>query len=109
MKGATACQNILEYYGVIIFCFLLLSFLKKHEDELPKVRLHSLRHSNATLLIAEGTDICTVSQRLGHAQTSTTLNVYAHALKSKDADAADRLDAALSKDNSIVPFPSRVS
>lgn len=84
-------------------------FLKKHEGELPKVRLHSLRHSNATLLIAEGTDICTVSQRLGHAQTSTTLNVYAHALKSKDADAADRLDAALSNDKSIVPFPARVS
>ena len=68
-------------------------FLKRHD--LPKVTLHSLRHSNATLMIAEGADIRTVSNRLGHAQTSTTLNIYSHALKSRDQDAADKLDAAL--------------
>ena len=68
-------------------------FLKRHD--LPKVTLHSLRHSNATLMIAEGVDIRTVSNRLGHAQTSTTLNIYSHALKSRDQDAADKLDAAL--------------
>ena len=68
-------------------------FLKRHE--LPKVTLHSLRHSNATLMIAEGVDIRTVSNRLGHAQTSTTLNIYSHALKSRDQDAAEKLDAAL--------------
>lgn len=61
----------------------------------PKVTLHSLRHSNATLMIAEGVDICTVSQRLGHADTSTTLNVYAHAMKSRDLEAADKLEMAL--------------
>lgn len=68
-------------------------FLKRHG--LPKVTLHSLRHSNATLMIAEGTDIRTVSNRLGHAQTSTTLNIYAHALKSRDQEAAKMLDMAL--------------
>ena len=62
---------------------------------LPKVTLHSLRHSNASLMIAEGVDIRTVSNRLGHAQTSTTLNIYSHALKSRDQDAADKLDMAL--------------
>lgn len=46
-------------------------------------------------MIAEGTDIRTVSNRLGHAQTSTTLNIYAHALKSRDAVAAEHLDALL--------------
>lgn len=61
----------------------------------PHVTFHSLRHTNATLMIAEGTDICTVSKRLGHANTSTTLNVYAHALKSKDLEAADKLEKAL--------------
>lgn len=69
-------------------------FLKRHG--LPKVTLHSLRHTNATLMIAEGVDICTVSKRLGHANTSITLDVYAHALKTKDSDAADRLEAVLS-------------
>lgn len=63
--------------------------------ELPKVTIHSLRHSNATLMIAEGVDIRTVSNRLGHAQTSTTLNIYAHALKSRDRDVAEKLDEAL--------------
>ena len=37
----------------------------------------------------------TVSNRLGHAQTSTTLNIYAHALKSRDLIAAQRLDELL--------------
>lgn len=65
-------------------------FLKR--NSLRKVTLHSLRHTNATLMIAEGVDVCTVSKRLGHANTSTTLNIYAHALKSRDAEAAEKLD-----------------
>ena len=68
-------------------------FVRK--SELPHVTLHSLRHSNATLMISEGVDICTVSKRLGHADTSITLNVYAHALKSRDIEAADKLELAL--------------
>ena len=46
-------------------------------------------------MIAEGTDIRTVSNRLGHAQTSTTLNIYTHALDSKDKQAAEKLDSIL--------------
>ena len=71
-----------------------LKFIRKHN--LKHVTLHSLRHTNASLLVAEGIDIRTVSQRLGHANTSTTLNMYTHALQSKDIDAANKLDAALS-------------
>jgi len=69
-------------------------FIKR--SGLPYVTLHSLRHTNATLMIAEGTDVCTVSRRLGHANTATTLNIYAHALRSKDTEAADKLESALS-------------
>ena len=68
-------------------------FLKR--NGFPHVTLHSLRHCNATLMIAEGVDIRTVSQRLGHADASTTLNIYAHALKSRDIEAADKLESAL--------------
>lgn len=68
-------------------------FIKR--SGLPNVTLHSLRHTNATLMIAEGTDVCTVSRRLGHANTATTLNIYAHALKSKDREAANTLDNVL--------------
>lgn len=55
------------------------------------ITLHSLRHTSATLLISAGTDIRTVSKRLGHAQTSTTLNIYSHAIKSADQAAAETL------------------
>ena len=55
---------------------------------LTGVRLHDLRHLHATQLLAAGVPVRTVSGRLGHAQTSTTLNVYAHALEASDRDAA---------------------
>ncbi len=70
------------------------NFLQR--NNLRSVTLHSLRHTNATIMISEGTDIRTVSNRLGHAQTSTTLNIYTHALKSKDTQAAEVLDDVLS-------------
>lgn len=64
-------------------------------NNLPSVSIHSLRHTNATLMIAGGANIRTVSSRLGHAQTSTTSNIYAHAIQSADAAAADTLENLL--------------
>ena len=52
------------------------------------ITLHSLRHTNASLMIANGTNVRTVSARLGHAQTSTTTNIYAHVIQSADAAAS---------------------
>lgn len=69
-------------------------FIKRHD--LPHVTFHGLRHTNATLLIAAGTNLRTVSSRLGHAQTSTTANIYAHAIQSADAAAAEALGDILS-------------
>ena len=62
------------------------------EDKLPVIRFHDLRHVSASLLISENVDIVTVSKRLGHAQVSTTLNVYAHAFEKKDISASDTLE-----------------
>lgn len=55
-------------------------YLKKlcEENDLPHVKLHSLRHLNASLLIYAGLDIKTVQAALGHSEASTTLNTYAH-------------------------------
>jgi integrase len=53
------------------------------------VRLHDLRHLHATQLLAAGVPVRTVSGRLGHADASTTLNVYAHFLEASDRQAAD--------------------
>jgi integrase len=58
-------------------------------------RFHDLRHWNATQLIGAGHDIRTVSGRLGHAQTSMTLDRYAHALPVGDAAAAAGIGALL--------------
>ena len=63
--------------------------------KLPSIRFHDLRHTSATLLIASNTDIKTVSARLGHAQTSTTMNIYAHSYKKLDEVAADNLENML--------------
>ena len=68
-------------------------FVKK--NNLPPETVHSLRHTNATLLIAAGTNLRTVSARLGHSQTSTTANIYAHAIQSADAAAAETLNDIL--------------
>ena len=63
----------------------------------PIIRFHDLRHTNAALLIAEGVDIQVIRKRLGHAQASTTLNMYGHALDSRDKNASDKLGDLLLK------------
>jgi integrase len=52
------------------------------------MRLHDLRHFTATRLIAAGVPVRTVSGRLGHANPSTTLSVYAHFVEASDQAAA---------------------
>jgi integrase len=56
--------------------------------KLPKIRLHGLRHTHATLLIASGANVKTVSARLGHASVAFTLDTYAGALPELEQDAA---------------------
>lgn len=64
-------------------------------NDLPKIRLHDLRHSNATALIAAGVDIKTVQQRLGHSDVTTTLNIYTHVTQAMDRQAASTIDSLL--------------
>ena len=66
-------------------------------DHLPAIPFHGLRHTSATLLIAGKQDVRTVSSRLGHAQASTTMNIYAHALQETDRKAAAALENMLAK------------
>ena len=63
---------------------------------LPKeLTVHSLRHTNASLLIAEGVDVRTVAGLLGHAQPSTTLDIYSHAFDKKKKEAQEKLGKVL--------------
>ncbi|MBC3797168.1 tyrosine-type recombinase/integrase [Acetobacterium tundrae] len=71
----------------------LRRFIAKHN--LKNIHLHSLRHTNASILIASGVDLKTVSTRLGHSNVSTTGNIYAHAINTADAKASDALENIL--------------
>jgi integrase len=62
---------------------------------IPQIRWHSLRHTHASMLIAAGVDVVTVSRRLGHANPAITLKVYSHMFATSDAAAAAAIDKAL--------------
>lgn len=59
--------------------------------------LHELRHTVASLLIAEGLDVKSAQHQLGHASAQTTLNIYAHAFESRSREAADMLSGIYGK------------
>ena len=58
---------------------------------------HSLRHTQATVLIGGGADVKAVQDRLGHAQASTTLNIYAEAQRSKERVTASMMSRLISQ------------
>lgn len=58
--------------------------------DVPKIRLHDLRHTHATLLIKDGEALKVVSERLGHANPAFTMTTYQHVLPGMGADAANR-------------------
>lgn len=60
-----------------------------------KLNVHSLRHSNASLLIAGGADVATVAGLLGHSQPSTTLDIYTHAFDKNKKAASEALQRGL--------------
>ncbi len=57
-----------------------------------KIRIHDIRHSHASLLIELGTNILLVSERLGHEDVQTTLDICGHLYPHKDEEVAGRLD-----------------
>lgn len=65
------------------------------EDGLPAIRLHDLRHTHATLLLAAGIPVKVVSERLGHANATITLGVYAHVMPGMQAEAAAKFAALM--------------
>ena len=63
--------------------------------DLPQIHIHSLRHTNATLQIANGVAVTTVAGTLGHSTANTTTKVYAHAIQSAAAASAEMMDNLL--------------
>ncbi|MEG2789371.1 MAG: tyrosine-type recombinase/integrase [Romboutsia sp.] len=64
-------------------------------NNLEHIRFHDLRHSHVTLLINSKVPIKVVSERVGHSNINTTLNIYAHTLKEMDSEASDKISESL--------------
>lgn len=70
-------------------------------------RFHDLRHFYASLLIASGSDIKTVQQRMRHGSASTTLNTYGHLWPDRDESTRDAVEAAMTSKINKIADPSR--
>lgn len=95
-------ENILNYEDVVClnsalnpyhdrsliaawYVFLNRNYIRR------KLRLHDLRHTPATMLILAGTDMKTVSDRLGHTDIKITMNRYSHVLEEMDKKASENI------------------
>ena len=70
-------------------------FLKIARRTGLKVRLHDLRHTYASIMLAAGVNIKAISQALGHANVSITLNIYSHLLPGTGKSAVEKFDRLL--------------
>ena len=73
----------------------LKKFSKRHD--LPHINPHAFRHTMASMLYFHGVDSVSISKRLGHAQVSTTANIYAHVMEEADQRNADILSEVFLK------------
>lgn len=79
---------------------------RRYADEVgTTARLHDLRHFQASVLLDAGEPVTTVAHRLGHANTSTTLDIYAHLAPGADERAAEIIERALADPDDTEPDP----
>lgn len=88
------CSDIGSYIDLSNLERFWRNFKKEYNFE--GLRLHELRHTQATQLLANGMDVKTVQARMGHSNASVTLNWYAHAVDDNDKTAADMVGCLLS-------------
>ena len=69
---------------------------------LESMRFHDLRHSCASLLLAQGVPARVIMETLGHATINTTMNIYGHVMPAMLQESADAMDRALS----VQPYPA---
>jgi integrase len=70
-------------------------------------RFHALRHYHGTRAFAHGSDVVTVSKRLGHSDPSITLRIYAHAIEQRDRELAAATGAELAPPIEPAVIPRR--
>lgn len=90
--------DVINYKEAYLFEYLsidgICSWFDKWQDKnnIRNIRFHDMRHTHATILLSQGVDIKTISERLGHADIQTTLNIYADVLKELDEQSANKID-----------------
>lgn len=84
------CQPDGSWYEPRCFSKRFAWFLKKHG--LKHIRLHDLRHSNATLMLTYGIPAKVASQRLGHSSISITLDLYSHVTDNMQKEVASKIE-----------------
>lgn len=62
-------------------------------NNLTYISFHDLRHTHASLLLYKGIDIKTISERLGHSNIGTTMNIYTHVMHELDVKASEAIEA----------------
>lgn len=70
-------------------------------NDIPFYGIHALRHTHASLLAEIGANYVHVSKRMGHAQVSTTLNIYTHLFKNADDNFADQLNSFVTDEKMV--------
>jgi integrase len=64
---------------------------------LPRIKLHALRHTHASLLLEQGQNVKVVSERLGHSGIAITLSTYAHTFPGMHEKVAEAFDGVLTQ------------
>lgn len=89
----------LDYKNSYIFDYLsidgICSWFDKWQNKknIKNIRFHDIRHTHATILLYLGVDVKTISERLGHSDIQTTLNIYADVLKELDMKSVEKIDS----------------
>lgn len=89
----------LDYKNSYIFDYLsidgICSWFDKwqNKNNIKNIRFHDIRHTHATILLYLGVDVKTISERLGHSDIQTTLNIYADVLKELDMKSVEKIDS----------------
>ena len=86
-----------------------VSFLFRRLKLPEGASLHSLRHTHASLLLADGVDLATVSERLGHSSVRVTADIYSHAIRGRDQEAARRWDKLMRPNGGLCEEPAGVN
>jgi integrase len=73
------------------------------QSGLPAIRLHDLRHTNASLALEAGVEMKVVSDRLGHSQISVTADLYTHVSRSLGNAAAEQIAGVLRTPSQTLP------